>query len=144
MDARGTGPSLAAEAGVPVAASTLACVLIGRLLPGADASLLVSALQAERQLAAAGESTSTAPETRMSPGQRELRRVREQFVLGDAARNLQHALNNPLAALLAEAQLLEAEPMAGEHREAIVRIIDLARRVVGVARRLDSGTARIG
>jgi len=50
---------------------------------------------------------------------------------------LQHSLNNPLAGLLAEAQLLEMEQLAPDHRASVKRIIELCRRVVDVVRGLD-------
>ena len=49
-------------------------------------------------------------------------------------KGLQHALNNPLAALLAELQLLELEELKPEHREAVERAIGLVRRVVALVR----------
>jgi hypothetical protein len=52
-------------------------------------------------------------------------------------RTAQHALNDALTALLAEAQLLELEPLAEEHLRAVGRIVELARQVAQVARRLD-------
>ena len=45
-------------------------------------------------------------------------------------------------ALLAEAQLLEMEPLAPDHREAVRRIIDLSRRLAAILRRLDLPRAR--
>lgn len=52
---------------------------------------------------------------------------------------VQHQLNNPLAALLAESQLLAMEPtLDAEHRAAVERIIELVRRVIGTVRDLDS------
>jgi signal transduction histidine kinase len=68
---------------------------------------------------------------------RETKRLREMIALMLA---VQHELNNPLTALLAEAQLLELEPLADEHRMAAGRIVQLARRMVAAARRLDPGT----
>ncbi len=68
---------------------------------------------------------------------RELQRVRAQFLRGESARLAQHALSNPLTALLAEAQLLELEPLAPEHQQAVSRLIELARRVTAAVRRLD-------
>jgi signal transduction histidine kinase len=51
---------------------------------------------------------------------------------------LQHEINNPLAALLAEAQLLQLEPALDvEHRRAVERIIELTRRVIAGVRALD-------
>lgn len=49
-------------------------------------------------------------------------------------KGLQHTLNNPLAALLAELQLLEMEELAPEHREAVQRAIGLCRRLVIIVR----------
>jgi hypothetical protein len=46
-------------------------------------------------------------------------------------------MNNPLTALLAEAQLLELEPLADEHLRTVGRIVELARRVAKAGRRLD-------
>ncbi len=49
-------------------------------------------------------------------------------------KGLQHSLNNPLAALLAELQLLELEELAPEHRESVERAIGLTRRVIALVR----------
>jgi hypothetical protein len=54
-----------------------------------------------------------------------------------AMRAAQHEMNVAVAALLAEAQLLELEPLADEHLRAVGRIIELARRVAKAGRRLD-------
>ena len=43
---------------------------------------------------------------------------------------LQHRLNNPLAALLAEAQLLGMESLPADHATAVRRIVELCRRVI--------------
>lgn len=52
---------------------------------------------------------------------------------------VQHQLNNPLAALLAEAQLLRTEPGLGsEHEQAVDRMIDIMRRIIGIVRDLES------
>lgn len=105
--------------------------IITQLLPGVDAALLISALETER--------AGGAPRHRddEDPSSRELRRVRRQFAVGAAARSAQHELNNPLTALLAEAQLLELEPMPAEQRAAASRIVELARRIAAAVRRLD-------
>ncbi|MEJ7810787.1 MAG: hypothetical protein WKG32_10300 [Gemmatimonadaceae bacterium] len=58
--------------------------------------------------------------------------------LRERAARVQHDVNNPLAALLAEAQLLELDPTLGtEHGLAVRRIIELCRRVVAGVRLLD-------
>ena len=62
---------------------------------------------------------------------------RSAAAAGEVALSLQHSLNNPLAALMAEAQLLELESMEPEHREAVRRMVELCRRMVDELRRLD-------
>lgn len=49
-------------------------------------------------------------------------------------KSLQHTLNNPLAGLLAELQLLEMEDLSEPHRAAVERCIALTRRVVQIVR----------
>lgn len=71
--------------------------------------------------------------------ERELRRNQQLIAMGEATSHIQHTLNNPLTALLAEAQLLEMEALADEHRTAVKRIIELCRRMVGMVRSLDPG-----
>lgn len=118
------------------AETTQARELLARLLPDADAALLVAALLAESPLPADIGGVAIPDETGIEPPERELQRVRRQFALGEAARSAQHDLNNPLTALLAEVQLLELEALAPEQRAATRRIVELARRVAAVARRL--------
>jgi signal transduction histidine kinase len=66
----------------------------------------------------------------------ETSKVRE---LAEAVGEVQHEMNNPLAALLAESQLLELDPALGdEQRESVKRIVDLARRVIASSRKLDA------
>lgn len=114
--------------------------LLARLLPEADVALLVRALRDEAVRAPADAvRLASMPAAHLSPAERELRRVRAQLALGSAASTLQHALNNPLTALLAEAQLLELEPLEGESLQAVSRIVELARRVISLVRRLEVG-----
>lgn len=49
-------------------------------------------------------------------------------------KSLQHSLNNPLAGLLAELQLLEMEELPAEHRESVERAIELCRRIITIVR----------
>jgi signal transduction histidine kinase len=70
----------------------------------------------------------------------ELRQARRIFAAGQAALSLQHAINNPLAALLAEAQLLQLEELTAEQRGSVDRMVELCRRVVALVRRLDALT----
>ncbi len=66
-----------------------------------------------------------------------LRRLQSRIAAGDIARGLQHKLNNPLAALLAEAQLLELESLAPEHHTSVRRMVELLRRVIDVSRSIE-------
>lgn len=67
----------------------------------------------------------------------ELRRTQRMIAAGDIAQRLQHDLNNPLAGILAEAQLLEMEALPPEQLEAVTRIVQLCRRMIVIVRRLD-------
>lgn len=120
------------------AALTSARELIAQLLPGVDSERIALALLHEREPLA-----DTAPgvaryNSEAELATRELRRLRAQLALGEAARSLQHAFNNPLTALLAEAQLLELDTLEDEQRAAVNRILDLTRRLVALSRRLGS------
>lgn len=66
-----------------------------------------------------------------------LRQTQRLLAAGEIAMKMQHSLNNPLAALLAEAQLLQLENLAPEHQQAIGRIIELSRRLIEVTRSLE-------
>ena len=119
--------------------------LIAQLIPGADADRLVRALLAERAPAADGPPPEPARyDSDAEICARELRRVRAQLSLGESARTLQHAFNNPLTALMAEAQLLEFEVLPEEARGAVRRILDLTRRLASLTRRLGEEEGRIG
>ena len=72
-----------------------------------------------------------------SVAERSLRRVQQLAAAGEIALGLQHAMNNPLTALLAEAQLLELESMTEEQQAAVRRMVELCRRVIALVRRLD-------
>ena len=78
--------------------------------------------------------TERGPAETPAPSRSELRKA---IVL------IQHQLNNPLAALLAEVQLLGMEPELGaEQRAASDRITELTRRVIALVRDLDSIAGR--
>ncbi len=93
-------------------------------------------------LAAAIAELSARPDLgdELGPIQKELRRTQQLIAMGEATSRIQHTLNNPLTALLAEAQLLEMEELSDEHRAAVKRMIELCRRLVVMVRGLDSGT----
>ena len=84
----------------------------------------------------------TALEPRSSdPGTQQLfahlGRTRQLLSAGEIAIGLQHSMNNPLAAILAESQLLEMDDLSPDQREAVGRIVALCRRMTAVVRRLD-------
>jgi signal transduction histidine kinase len=118
----------------------LARELLARLVPAADVELLLAGLLAERSAPPRDPALPVPQDSELDPPARELRRVRTHLALGEAARMVQHAINNPLTALLAEAQMLELElaPLSEENRLAVARLVDLARRVVAATRRLDA------
>ncbi len=120
----------------PLDEIALARALLARLASDANVELLAAALLTEVR-AAAGVVDEAVSDVDLAPPERELRRVRVQFALGASARTLQHTMNNPLTALLAEAQLLELEPMSQEQQEAVARMVVLIRRLVAITRRLD-------
>ena len=77
------------------------------------------------------ETTVRTPAAGMDPAVR-LQEIRQ------LAGQLQHDMNNPLAALLAELQLLGMEDdLPVQHRTSVERSIELLRRVIGLTRRLD-------
>lgn len=113
-------------------------LLLARLLPEADVGLLVAALRAEGEGSAPRSAAfPVRRDTELAPEERELHRIRDQLRMGATARAVQHALNNPLTALLAEAQLLELEALTAEQRTSVARIVELARRLVGLTRQMD-------
>ena len=73
-----------------------------------------------------------------------LDRTRQLLSAGEIAIGLQHSMNNPLAAILAESQLLEMDDLSPEQREAVARIVALCRRMTAVVRRLDGVGGPIG
>jgi signal transduction histidine kinase len=64
-------------------------------------------------------------------------RARRITAAGELALRLQHALNNPLAGLMAEVQLLQMENLPAPHDETLTRMLGLCRRMVEITRSLD-------
>ena len=127
--------------GIVLLAASCDAALEHRLLALAPARCVTRAEVATALPAALADlSTRPALDDELGPIQRELRRTQQLVAMGEATSNIQHTLNNPLTALLAEAQLLEMEELGAEHRAAVKRIIELCRRLVGMVRGLDPGT----
>jgi signal transduction histidine kinase len=80
---------------------------------------------------------ATAASRQLVPLLRSLSESQRLIAAGRIARRVKHDINNPLAALLGEAQLLELEPLAPEQLEAVQRIVELCGRIVALARELD-------
>lgn len=131
-----TTPPRGAAVMVAEPSALFARELLLQLLPGADPDRLMLALVAEREARDKGLPSAQVYNSEEQVAARELRRVRSDLALGESARALQHAFNNPLTALLAEAQLLELEPLADEPHAAVDRILTLARRLVILSRKL--------
>lgn len=66
-----------------------------------------------------------------------LHHLRALLAAGRLAARLPHRLNNPLAALLGEAELMTLETLPDDQRQALERIIELGRRVVSEVKVLD-------
>jgi signal transduction histidine kinase len=64
-------------------------------------------------------------------------RARRLIAAGEIAIGFQHSLNNPLAGILAEAQLMQLDPLPPEQRAALDRIVALCRRIIDLGRSLD-------
>ncbi|MES2176237.1 MAG: hypothetical protein V4550_00120 [Gemmatimonadota bacterium] len=129
---RTSGAAIVAE---PAGSMSLARELIAQLLPDHDADRLIRALLAEREYRLT-HGVERGYDADIDAALRELTGMRAQLALGGAALTLQHAFSNPLTALLAEAQLLSLEPMPEGQRAAVGRILELARRLVVLSRRL--------
>lgn len=73
-----------------------------------------------------------------TPVERPVEQGERVTTLQRRAARLQHAMNNPLAALLAEGQLLAMEEsLSTEQRESVERMIELTRRIIHLVRDLD-------
>jgi signal transduction histidine kinase len=64
-------------------------------------------------------------------------RARRLIAAGEIAIGFQHSLNNPLAGILAEAQLMQLDPMPPEQHAALERIVVLCRRIIELGKSLD-------
>lgn len=51
---------------------------------------------------------------------------------------IRHMLNNPLTALLTEAQLLQLEELPEEQKQSVDRIVELCRRTIDAVKQLDN------
>lgn len=64
-------------------------------------------------------------------------RARRLIAAGQVAMGLQHALNNPIAGIMAEAQLMQFEEIPAEQAQALTRVVALCRRLIELTRSLD-------
>jgi hypothetical protein len=132
-----TGPG--AVGAEPTYSASAVRNLLDRLLPNVDGALLLSALRSESSDAPVDLTGSL--DAAAGPDSLELARVRRVYRAGEGAQAVHHAMSNTLTALQTEAQLLELEPLADEHRRASTRIVELTRRLATVLRRLDPGVS---
>lgn len=114
-------------------AEPLALLGIGRVIATGDlATSLPEVLAGQLDLQDAGQRSPSAGQLLDS-----VRQLQALVAAGQAAGGLKHKLNNPLAALLAEVQLMELEPMTPEHSHSVRRIVELCRRVIDVTGTID-------
>jgi signal transduction histidine kinase len=64
-------------------------------------------------------------------------RARRLIAAGEIALRFQHSLNNPLAGILAEAQLMQLDELPAEQHAALERIVGLCRRIIELGKSLD-------
>jgi signal transduction histidine kinase len=64
-------------------------------------------------------------------------RARRLIAAGEIALHFQHSLNNPLAGILAEAQLMQLDALPPDQHEALGRIVGLCRRIIELGKSLD-------
>lgn len=102
----------------------LAAAGAGSVLPNELANKLVPELA--EQLAHAGSEHAA-----------QVMRARRLIAAGEIAMRFQHSLNNPLAGILAEAQLLQLESLPPDQHAALERIVGLCRRIIELGRSLD-------
>lgn len=76
-------------------------------------------------------------ESASAPHAEQVMRARRLVSAGQIALGLQHALNNPIAGLMAEAQLMQFETVTADQAAALQRMVDLCRRLVELTRSLD-------
>jgi signal transduction histidine kinase len=106
-----TGTALAAAGAAHTPSNDLATQLVPRLA---------------EQLALAGSEHAA-----------QVMRARRLVAAGEIALRFQHALNNPLAGILAEAQLMQLDSLPPAQHEALERIVGGCRRIVELGRSLD-------
>lgn len=124
---------LVVESPIAVARDAIAPLGVGAVLAQSALALqLPGALERVLQREAPGARSPQALAILTS-----LRHFQTMLAVGEVANGLQHKLNNPLAALLAEAQLLELEPLGEEHAGSVRRIVELCRRVIDVSRSIE-------
>ena len=64
-------------------------------------------------------------------------RARRLIAAGEIALRFQHSLNNPLAGILAEAQLMLLDALPPDQHGALERIVGLCRRIIELGKSLD-------
>jgi signal transduction histidine kinase len=64
-------------------------------------------------------------------------RARRLIAAGEIALRFQHSLNNLLAGILAEAQLMQLDALPPDQHEALGRIVGLCRRIIELGKSLD-------
>jgi signal transduction histidine kinase len=132
------GAELAARMRAMGFAGALVVVLDGTAQPGAALAAAGAARAASDQLAV--DVVSQLAEQLAYAGSEhaaQVMRARRLIAAGEIALRFQHSLNNPLAGILAEAQLMQLDPLPPEQHAALERIVGLCRRIIDLGRSLD-------
>lgn len=115
--------------GVDADGASLSAAGASHVSPREIADRLVPAL-AEQMALAGGEHAA------------QVMRARRLIAAGEIAMKFQHSLNNPLAGILAEAQLMQLESVTPDQHAALERIVGLCRRIIDLGKSLDGLSER--
>ena len=115
-----------------------ALVLVGAPADAmADAEMGASSVATDRIAFDLVERIGEQMELASAPFADQVTRARRLVAAGEIALRLQHALNNPLAGLLAESQLMLMDPQPPDQQASLERIVGLCRRMIEMTRTLD-------
>gem|GEM_PF-2111590 len=115
-----------------------ALVLVGAPADAmADAEMGAATVAADRIAFDLVERIGEQMELASAPFADQVTRARRLVAAGEIALRLQHALNNPLAGLLAESQLMLMDPQTTDQQASLERIVGLCRRMIEITRTLD-------
>jgi C4-dicarboxylate-specific signal transduction histidine kinase len=114
-----------------------ALVLVGASADPADGEMGFATVAADRTAFDLVERLSGQMQLAAAPYADVITRARRLVAAGEIALRLQHSLNNPLAGILAEAQLMLMDKQTAELQASLERMVGLCRRMIDLTRSLD-------